>query len=185
MFFDQISQRLMMCDGVVSKTGEYIPLSSSDKLVWCFIDRRIYHFKEQGQLCYDSLELIALRTAVGVKTVERFVIKASKAKVLSASKKAKEGAVNKVLKWFFYGFNEVTYVKVDDNGDMFVLPKKLPVKMSDYTNLEKYTRIEQDEDKYIPVESFSHLLEVPQEYDTLLPVFNGFDYDLEIQLGVI
>jgi hypothetical protein len=175
MFFDQISQRLMMCDGVVSKTGDYIPLSSSDKLVWCFIDRRVHHFKREGELCFDSLEFIALRTAVGLKTVERFVIKASKSKVLSASKRAKEGAANKVLKWFFYGFNEVTYVKVDSNGEMFVLPNKLPVKMSEYVNLEKYCKDKPELDEYIPVSGFDHLLEVPFDDNLFIPEVNQFE----------
>lgn len=174
MFFDQISQRLMMCDGVVSKTGEYVALSSSDKLVWCFIDRRVEHFKKEGQLCYDSIELIALRTAVGVKTVERFIIKVSKAKILSASKKINPKSTNKVLKWFFYGFNDVTYVKVEDKGDMFVLPKTLPIKMSQYTDLEKYVVTTPEEDIYIPVGSFDHLLEVPFDMDLLIPDVNEF-----------
>lgn len=185
--FTKIGDHLLMCDAVMSPSGEVIKVTAADKLILCFMHHRWQYFVvEEKQEYWDSLEYIALRTGNNVKTVERCVSKFTKSGVLLAEKRFDKK--KKHNKWFWLGFAEVKYMISGKGGDMGFIKED----MKEYTPKAHYKeetitkKVKTiSEDVYIPVDSFDHLLEVPQDYDNFIPSFNSFDYDLEMQLGVI
>lgn len=106
--------QLLMCDGVVSKDGEVIKVTASDKLILTFINSRIEFFKKSNRECYDAQEFIALRTASNVKTVERCVSKFHKAGMLLAEKRFDHKT--KHNKWFWLGFDMQNYVLLEGDS---------------------------------------------------------------------
>lgn len=131
--FTNIGDHLLMCDGVVSPSGEVVKASSSDKLILAFMFHRWNYFVVESKKEYrDSQEYIALRTGNSVKTVERCILKFHKAGVLLAEKRFDK--VKKHNKWFWLGFKVASYVTLDGDSIKEVIKDE----MKEYTPKAHY-----------------------------------------------
>lgn len=131
--YTNIGDHLLMCDAVVSTSGEVVKVSSSDKLILGFMFHRWNYFvKEESKEYRDSQEYIALRTGNSVKTVERCILKFHKTGILLAEKRFDHK--KKHNKWFWLGFVIKDYLLMD--GDK--IKEIIKEAMSDYRPSNHY-----------------------------------------------
>lgn len=177
-----IGDHLLMCDGVVSEQGEVVKVTSSDKLILAFMAHRMEFFiNQQGRECFDSMEFIALRTGVTVKTVERCISKFTKSGILAAEKRFDYD--KKHFKWFWLGFKVMKYVTLD--GDK--IKSFISENMADY-NPKPYFKVDKEQRSNPKVdmpEIPDYLSSVPDDTSNYVPEFSGFDYEFEMQAGVM
>jgi hypothetical protein len=173
----KLGDHLLMCDGIISEYGEAIKVTSSDKLILAFMYHRWEFFKKSNQDHFDSMEFIALRTGNSVKTVERCISKFTKACVVIAEKRF--DTKKKHNKWFWLGFKAHRYVTMDGDTIKYFIDEN----MSTY-NPKPYYKEDKVTVSDIP-EVPDYLLSVPDDVSGYIPEFNEFDYNFEMQIGVI
>lgn len=172
----KLGDHLLMCDGIVSEHGEVVKVTSSDKLILAFLYHRWDFFKSSNSEHFDSMEFIALRTGNSIKTVERCISKFTKAGIVIAEKRF--DTKKKHNKWFWLGFKAHKYVVMEGDAINYFINEN----MSTYNPKPYYKETRSIVDV---LEIPDYLLSVPEDMSGYIPEFNNFDYEFEMQVGVM